>query len=89
MTTTPAPVEGRRARPRARRALLPEAETTGLITRDRFCAEHGITRHTLRLWIGNGLPFVKIGGLIYFRVTAVRAWVAAQERTTGGGDAAA
>jgi hypothetical protein len=85
--TTPAPAE-RRVRPHARRARLPETET-GLITEDAFAAQHGISKHTLRVWIGNGLPFVKIGGLIYFRAVAARAWFAAQEKTMGGGDAAA
>jgi hypothetical protein len=77
--TTPAPAE-RRVRPRARRAQLPETDT-GLITRDAFARQHGITKHTLGAWVRRGLPFVKICGLMYFRVETAREWIAAQERT--------
>lgn len=76
-TTTPAPAE-RRARPRARRAALPKADT-GMITSDAFAAQHGITLPTLRLWMREGLPFVRICGLVFFRAESAREWFASRE----------
>jgi hypothetical protein len=71
MIATPAPAEGRRARPRVRRAQLREAET-GLITRAAFAAQHGVSEVTVRAWCRRGLAYVKICGLIYLRVESAR-----------------
>jgi hypothetical protein len=73
--TTPAP-EGRRARPRARRAQLPESASTGLVPRAALAKELGICERTLTKY---GLPFVRVGGLVFYRAESVRAWFAERE----------
>lgn len=74
-TNTPAP-EGRRARPRARRAQLPEGATSGLVPRAALARELGVCERTLAKY---GLPFVRVGGLIYFRAQSIRDWLAERE----------
>ena len=76
--TRPVPAKGRWARPRARRARLPEAET-GLMTRAAFAAQHGVSEVTVRTWVRRGLPCIRVGGLVYFRISAARQWFAEQE----------
>ena len=79
MTTKPAPAEGRRARPRARRAELAESAATGLVTRAALARELGITERTVMKYVERGLPFVRVGGLVYFRAESARAWFAKRE----------
>ena len=81
MTNTPAP-EGRRARPRARRAQLPESASTGLVPRAALARELGISERTLMKYAELGLPLVRVGGLVYFRAASVRAWFAERETAT-------
>jgi hypothetical protein len=79
MTTTPAPADGHRALPRARRAQLPESAATGLVPRAALARELGITERTLMTYVQQGLPVVRVGGLVYFRAESVRAWFAERE----------
>lgn len=77
MTTTPAPAERRRVRPRARRAQLLESATTGLVPRAALAHQLGVSERTLTNW---GIPSVKVGGLTYYRQETVRGWFAERER---------
>jgi phage terminase Nu1 subunit (DNA packaging protein) len=76
--TTPAPAEGRRARPRARRAKLRESET-GLVPRAAFAVMHGVSERTVMKWAREGLPYIRVGGLVFFRLESARAWFAGRE----------
>jgi hypothetical protein len=40
-------------------------------------------------YVEKGLPVIRVGGLVYFRVESARAWFASMEKTAGGDDAAA
>jgi phage terminase Nu1 subunit (DNA packaging protein) len=52
---------------------------TGLIQRAAFAAMHGVSERTVMRWVSEGLPYIRVCGLVFFRTETARAWFADRE----------